>query len=248
MSIALITGGNRGLGHATALSVAKAGDDVIYTYRGDAGPTADEITALGRTVVALPLVVGDLDTYPAFVTALRAALREHWDRDTFDHLVNNAGVGLGASIADTTVEDFDTLMNVHFRGVYFLTQQLLPVIADGGRIINLSTGLTRFTGGGHYPAYASLKAAVEVFTRYLAQELGPRGITANVVAPGPTGTDFGGGAMAADENVRAAMGARAALGRIGEPEDIGGVIATLLTAPVGWITGQRLEASGGTLL
>ncbi|GGK95560.1 SDR family NAD(P)-dependent oxidoreductase [Mangrovihabitans endophyticus] len=249
MPIALITGGNRGLGRSCALALAEAGVDIVYTYRSDAGTTADEIAKLGRTAATLPLQVGALEDYDAFVASLRTTLRENWDRDDIDFLVNNAGVGLGGSIAQTTIEDFDTMMNVHFRGVYFLTQKLLPVIADGGRIINFSTGLARFTDGNNtYSAYASMKGAIEVFTRYLAQEVGPRGITANVVAPGPIGTEFGGGAMRDNAAVREAMGNRAALGRIGEPEDIGAVVATLLTNPVGWITGQRIEASGGTLL
>jgi NAD(P)-dependent dehydrogenase (short-subunit alcohol dehydrogenase family) len=246
-TIALITGANRGLGRSTALALAEAGTDVIYTYRTDAGTTAEEIAKLGRTAVALPLSVGDLAGYDDFIAALRRALKETWGRDDFDFLVNNAGVGIGNKIADTTVEDFDEMLNVHFRGMFFLTQKLLPLIADGGRIINLSTGLARFTGDGSYPAYGAIKGAVEVFTRYLAAEVGPRGITANVVAPGPTGTEFGGGALLTD-GYRKAMASRAALGRMGEPEDIGGVIATLLTGQVGWITGQRIEASGGTLL
>ena len=179
--IALITGGNRGLGRATALALIDAGVEVIYTYRDDPGEKID--------AVALRLTVGDLDSYPAFVAALREVLRDRFGREDFDFLVNNAGVGRGGKIADFPVEAFDEMINVHFRGVFFLTQALLPVIADGGRIINLSTGLARFTGEGVYAAYGSIKGAVEVFTRYLARELGPRGIAVNVVAPGATGTE-----------------------------------------------------------
>jgi NAD(P)-dependent dehydrogenase (short-subunit alcohol dehydrogenase family) len=245
--IALITGANRGLGRSTALNLADAGVDLILTYRTDAGDILAAATAKGRAAVALPLTVGEIGGYDDFVDSLRRVLKENWDREDFDYLVNNAGVGLGGSIADTSVGVFDELMNVHFRGVYFLTQKLLPLIADGGRIVNLSTGLARFTGGD-YSAYAAMKGAVEVFTRYLAREVGPRGITANVVAPGPIATEFGGGMLRDNEQVRALMAAQAALGRIGEPEDIGAVITTMLTGGTGWITGQRIEASGGTLL
>ena len=238
--IALITGGNRGLGRATALALIDAGVEVIYTYRSDAGEKID--------AVALPLTVGDLDSYPAFADSLREVLRDRFGREDFDFLVNNAGVGHAGSIADTEVAAFDELVNVHFRGVFFLTQKLLPLIADGGRIINLSSGLARFTGDGIYAAYGSVKGAVEVFTRYLAKEAGKRGISANVVAPGPTATEFGGGLLRDNEQVRAHLSAQNAFGRMGEPEDISGVITALLGDGTGWITGQRIEASGGMLL
>jgi NAD(P)-dependent dehydrogenase (short-subunit alcohol dehydrogenase family) len=238
--IALITGGNRGLGRATALALIEAGIEVIYTHRGDPGEKID--------AVALPLTVGDLGSYAAFEIELRRVLADRYDRTDFDFLINNAGVGHTGSIAQTPVEVFDELLDVHFRGVFFLTQRLLPLIADGGRIVNLSTGLARFTGDGVYAAYASVKGAVEVFTRYLAKEAGPRRITANVVAPGPVATDFGGGALRDDEQVRAHIGALTALGRVGEPAEIAGVIAALLGPGAGWVTGQRIEASGGMLL
>jgi NAD(P)-dependent dehydrogenase (short-subunit alcohol dehydrogenase family) len=178
---------------------------------------------------------------------VRALLKDGWGRETFDFLVNNAGAATMAPFTGTAVEDFDLMMNVHFRGVYFLTQRLVPLLADGGRILNVSTGLTRFTVPG-ISAYASMKGAVEVFTRYLAQELGPRGITANTIAPGPIATDFAGGHVRDNAEARAALDGQAALGRVGEPEDIGGAIAALLSEGTGWITGQRVEASGGTLL
>ena len=238
--IALITGGNRGLGRATALALIDAGVEVIYTYRDDPGEKID--------AVALRLTVGDLDSYPAFVASLREVLRDRFGREDFDFLINNAGVGRGGKIADFPVEAFDEMINVHFRGVFFLTQALLPVIADGGRIINLSTGLARFTGEGVYAAYGSIKGAVEVFTRYLARELGPRGIAVNVVAPGATGTEFGGGALRDNEQVRAHLSSQIAMGRVGEPADIAGAITALLADGAGWITGQRIEASGGMLL
>jgi len=234
--IALITGGNRGLGRATAEALIAKGVEVIYTYRDDPGEKID--------AVPLKLTVGDLDSYDGFVTELKQALG---DRTDFDFLVNNAGVGRAASIADTTVEAFDELMNVHFRGVFFLTQKLLPLIADGGRIINLSTGLARFTGEGTYAAYGSMKGAVEVFTRYLAREAGARGISANVLAPGATATDFGGGGLRT-QAARDHLSGVIAMGRLGEPSDIANSITALLTSEANWITGQRIEASGGMLL
>ena len=238
--IALITGGNRGLGRATAEALIAAGVEVVYTYRDNPGEKID--------AVALELTVGDLDSYPAFVGELRAVLRDRFGREDFDFLVNNAGVGLGGKFADFSVADFDELVNVHFRGMFFLTQALLPVITDGGRIINLSTGLARFTGDGMYAAYGSVKGAVEVLTRYLAKELGPRGISVNVVAPGATGTEFGGGHMRHNEQVRAYLAGQNAMGRMGEPQDISGAIATLLTGEIGWMTAQRIEVSGGMLI
>jgi len=238
--IALITGGNRGLGRATAEALVDAGVEVIYTYRDDPGEKID--------AVGLRLTVGDLDSYPAFVEELRGVLRDRFGRDTFDFLINNAGVGKAGSVAEFGVEDFDELMNVHWRGMFFLTQKLLPVIADGGRIINLSTGLARFTGEGVYAAYGAIKGAVEVFTRYLAKELGPRQISVNVVAPGATGTDFGGGALRGNDAVREHLRGVIAFGRVGEPEDIAGVMVALLADNTKWITGQRIEASGGMLL
>ena len=238
--IALITGGNRGLGRATAEALIAEGIQVIYTYRDDPGEKID--------AVALELTVGDLDSYPAFVFSLREVLRREFGREDFDFLVNNAGVGVAGKIADFPVEAFDQLVDVHFRGVFFLTQALLPVIADGGRILNLSTGLARFTGEGVYAAYGAVKGAVEVFTRYLAKELGPRRISVNVVAPGATGTGFGGGALRDNDQVRQHLSGVIALGRVGEPEDIAGVMVAMLADNTKWITGQRIEASGGMLL
>ncbi|GAA2678319.1 SDR family NAD(P)-dependent oxidoreductase [Actinoplanes palleronii] len=234
--IALITGGNRGLGRATALALIDAGHEVIYTHRGDPGEKID--------AVPLELTVGEIETYDDFADRLRGVLRDRFGREDFDFLVNNAGVGVHATVAETSVEAFDQLLNVHWRGMFFLTQKLLPLIADHGRIVNLSTGLARFTGDG-YAAYASMKGAVEVFTRYLAKELAPRGITVNVVAPGPSATDFGGGVLRDNEQVRAGLAKVIALGRVGEPEEIAGVITAMLGHDTRWITGQRIEASGG---
>jgi len=249
-TIALITGGNRGLGRATALALAQAGTDVVFTYRShkdEAAEVLDAITALGRAGVALELDTSRSDAFPAFAESLRDALRTTWDRDRFDFLVNNAGVAAVTPVGQTSVEAFDLLVDVHFKGVFFLTQTLLPLLVDGGRIVNLSTGLTRFVGEG-WSVYASLKSAIETYTKYLAKELGPRGIAVNVIAPGPIGTDFGGGAMRDNEQLREQLASHAALGRVGVPEDIGGAIAALLSPGLRWVTAQRVEASGGTLL
>ncbi|MDR7273240.1 SDR family NAD(P)-dependent oxidoreductase [Catenuloplanes atrovinosus] len=246
--IALITGGNRGLGRAYALALADAGVDLILTYRTPAKSAVDEVVAevarRGRTAVAIPLDTREIGAFDDFAAAVRDALRATWDRDSFDHLLNNAGTGPGATIADTTVDLVDEVFAVHFRGVFFLTQKLLPLLADGGRILNFSTGLARFVDQGYYSAYGAMKGAVEVFTRYLAAEVAPRGISANVVAPGAIATEFGGGLLL-DEHVGAAIGAHTRMGRIGRPEDVAGVVVALLTGATGWMTGQRIEASGG---
>jgi NAD(P)-dependent dehydrogenase (short-subunit alcohol dehydrogenase family) len=248
--IAIITGANRGLGRSAALRLAADGTDLIITYRSHADEAAavvGEVTTMGRTAFALRLDTGEVGTFEEFAADVRRALKEGWSRETFDFLVNNAGAGAPAPIGEMTIDAFDQLMNVHFRGVYFLTQTLVPLLADGGRIINLSTGLARFTLPG-WSAYASMKGAVEVFTRYLAKELGPRGITANTVAPGPIATDFGGGMVRDNEQVQAHMAGQTALGRVGVARDIGGVISALLQDGTGWVTAQRIEASGGTLI
>ncbi|PRY37925.1 SDR family NAD(P)-dependent oxidoreductase [Umezawaea tangerina] len=250
MKIAIVTGANRGLGRNAALALARRGVDLVITYRSNAAEAdavVQEVAALGRTAVALPLDVGATAGFAGFTDDVRRVLKGTWDRDTFDFLVNNAGIGIHSSFADTTEEVFDEQMAVHFKGVFFLTQALLPVIADGGRILNVSSGLARFAGPG-YAAYGSMKGAVEVLTRYLAKELGPRGITVNVIAPGPVETDFGGGVVRDNADVNAALAAQIALGRVGVPDDIGGVVASLLSDDNAWITGQRIEASGGMLL
>ena len=245
--IAIVTGASRGLGRNTALSIARHGGDVILTYqsRGDEAETAvAEIDALGRKAVALQLDTGTVAAFREFTERLRTTLRKTWARDSFDHLVNNAGHGDYALIEQTTEAQFDGLVNVHFKGVYFLTQALLPLIADGGRIVNLSTGLTRtsFTG---YAAYAAVKGAVEVLTRYMAKELGARGIAVNTVAPGAIETDFGGGAVRDNPEVNKIFADITALGRAGLPDDIGPMIASLLSEDNRWVNGQRIEVSGG---
>lgn len=245
--IALVTGASRGLGRNAALAIAARGGDVVITYHSQADAAeavAAEIRALGRKAVALQLDTGDIAALPAFVQRLRGALQDGWGRDTFDHLVNNAGHGDYALIESMTEAQFDSLANVHFKGVFFLTQALLPLIADGGRIVNLSTGLTRITYPG-YGAYAAVKGAVEVLTRYLAKELGPRRIAVNAVAPGAIETDFGGGAVRDNPELNRQFAELTALGRVGVPDDIGPMIASLLGEDNRWINAQRIEVSGG---
>ncbi|MGP3977689.1 SDR family NAD(P)-dependent oxidoreductase [Streptomyces sp. 8N114] len=248
--IALITGANRGLGRSTALHLAEAGTDLLLTYRShaeEAEAVVAQIRAMGRTAVALPLDAADTAAFPALADTVRGLLKEHWDRENFDLLVNNAGHGNQKPFVDTTEEDFDGLMNVHVKGVFFLTQALLPLLSDGGRILNVSTGLTRFIAA-QTSAYAAAKGAVEVLTRYLAKELGPRGISVNVLAPGATATDFGDGHVRDSAEARTSIGSVTAMGRVGEPDDIGAAAAALLAEGSAWITGQRVEASGGMLL
>ncbi|WP_420959659.1 SDR family oxidoreductase [Brucella sp. IR073] len=245
--IALVTGASRGLGHNTAISIARRGGDVIITYqsrRADAEAVMAEIEALGRRALAFQLDTGDVAAFAPFAETLRAALRENWGRESFDHLVNNAGHGDYALIGETTEEQFDRLVDVHFKGVYFLTQTLLPLIADGGRIVNLSSGLTRVAAPG-WSAYAAVKGAVEVLSVYLAKELGSRGIAVNTVAPGAIETDFFGGAVRDTPEFNSLFAGMTALGRVGVPDDIGPMIASLLTEDNRWINAQRIEVSGG---
>jgi NAD(P)-dependent dehydrogenase (short-subunit alcohol dehydrogenase family) len=246
-TLSLVTGANRGLGRNTALSIARQGGDVILTYRHgaeEAQRVVEEIQTLGRRAVALQLDVAEVATFPAFATAVRTAMAKHWDRTRLDHLVNNAGQGEMASIAETTEAQFDALFDTHVKGVFFLTQALLPVIADGGRIINLSSGLTRVSVAG-FSAYAAAKGAVETLTLYMAKEFGSRGITANTVAPGAIETDFLGGAVRDMPDLNRQFAGMTALGRVGVPDDIGPMIANLLSPGNRWITGQRIEVSGG---
>jgi NAD(P)-dependent dehydrogenase (short-subunit alcohol dehydrogenase family) len=253
-SIALITGGSRGLGRNAALALAAQGSDVIITYqRQEADALAlvaqiqTQYQAEGRRAAALQLDAGDSASFPAFAARLRELLSTQWQRPQFDHLINNAGFGHHALHAETQEADFDALYRVHLKGPYFLTQALLPLIADGGRILNISSGLARFSFPGS-SAYAMMKGGVEVMTRYLAKELGPRGIAVNTLAPGAIETDFGGGRVRDDANLNRAVAAQTALGRVGLPDDIGGVIAALLAPGSGWINAQRIEASGGMLI
>jgi NAD(P)-dependent dehydrogenase (short-subunit alcohol dehydrogenase family) len=246
-TISLVTGASRGLGRNTAVSIARRGGDVIITYQSradDAQAVVAEIEALGRKAVAFRLDSGDVASFPAFAETLRGALRDTWQRDTFDHLVNNAGHGEHAALAETTEAQFDRLVDVHFKGVLFLTATLQPLVADGGRIVNLSSGLTRTTIPG-YAAYAAMKGAVEVMTRYMAKEFGARGIAVNTVAPGAIETDFGGGAVRDNPDLNQMLAQMTALGRVGVADDIGPMIASLLAPENRWVTAQRIEVSGG---
>lgn len=246
--IALVTGGNRGLGRSTALHLAEAGTDVVLTFRSnaeEAKTVVDAVQDRGRRAMAVQLDTTRTETFAGFVEQVRGALADTWGRDSFDVLVNNAGAAAWTPIGATEKADVDHMLALHVTGVVLLTQELLPLLTDGGRIVNTSTGLARFTGAGGYSVYAAAKGAVEVYTRYLAKELGPRRIAVNAIAPGATGTDFGGGALRDDDQVRAGLASVTAMGRVGEPDDIGAAVAALASDAMGWVTGQRVEASGG---
>ena len=245
--IALVTGGSRGLGKNMAISLASKGIDVVVTYNSkqqEAEKVVEEIKSLGQKAVAFQLDAGNIKSFDGFINQVTGYLKEKTGNTNIDFLINNAGTALYASFAETTEEQFDTALNIHFKGVYFLTQKALPYINDGGRIINISSGLARFSFPGS-SAYGSMKGAVEVLTRYLAKELGPRGIAANVVAPGAIATDFGGGRTRDNKELNAQIAGITALGRVGLPDDIGGVVAFLCTEDARWINGQRIEVSGG---
>ncbi len=248
--IALITGGSRGLGKDMAIRLAGQGHNVIITYNSNreaANGVIAEIEGKGAQAAALQLDVADFKSLPVFLEGVAALLKSKWDKNTFDFLINNAGIGATIPFEKVTEGDFDNFMNIHFKSVYFLTQQSLPIINDSGRIINISTGTTRFCVPG-YSVYASMKGAIEVFTKYLAKEVGSRGITANVVAPGPIETDFNNAAIRNNPERKALMASQTALGRVGQAEDIGGIVAFLCSEDAGWISGQRIEASGGVNL
>jgi NAD(P)-dependent dehydrogenase (short-subunit alcohol dehydrogenase family) len=247
--IAIVTGGSRGLGRSTVLSLARRGVSSIFTYhanRADAEKVVGLVAEAGRKAVALQLDAGDVRAFDPFVQSARQALTD-LGADRFDYLVNNAGTSLHKAFDQTTEEELDRIYNVHFKGVFFLTQKLLPHLSDGGRIVNISSGLARFTNPGS-SAYGSMKGAVEVLTRYLARELGPRGIAVNTVAPGAIATDFSGGMVRDNPEVSRRVAEMTALGRVGQPDDIGPMIASLLSEDNRWINGQRIEVSGGMAL
>ena len=248
--IAIVTGASRGLGKSTALHLAAQGLAIIGTYHSNAAEAdalVREIESKGGCAAMLQLDVGNSASFASFISQLQGVLRAKFDAGQFDYLVNNAGVGIGAGIAETTEEQFDLLVNIHLKGPFFLTQKLLPLIADGGRIVNISSGLTRFSFPD-YAAYAMMKGGVEVMTRYMAKEFGARGIAVNTLAPGAIETDFRGGAVRDNAQINQHIASATALGRVGLPDDIGGAIAALLSDGSRWINAQRIEVSGGMLI
>ncbi|QNL51998.1 SDR family oxidoreductase [Olivibacter sp. SDN3] len=248
--IALVTGGSRGLGRNMVVNLAKKGIDIVLTYntnRQEAEKVVAEIESLGQKAIAFQLDTGNVKSFDGFIQQVGEHLREKTGSPNIDFLINNAGTALYAPFADTTEEQVDAMFNIHYKGVFFLTQKALPFINDGGRIINISSGLARFAFVGS-AGYGAMKGAVEVLTRYLAKELGPRGIAANVVAPGAIETDFGGGQVRDNKDVNDHVAGVTALGRAGLPDDIGGVVAFLCTEEARWINGQRIEVSGGMML
>lgn len=248
--IALVTGGSRGLGKNAALKLAAKGVGIILTWnrsQQEARDVVREIEQKGVKAAAIQLNVGDVAGFEAFAEQVGEKLSTLWQRDTFDYLLNNAGVGLYTPFAETTEAQFDEMLNIHFKGPFFLTQRLLPLINDGGRILNVSSGLARFAQPGS-STYAAMKGAMEVLTRYQAKELGARGITANIIAPGAIETDFGGGRVRDNEEINRHIASQTALGRVGLPDDIGDAIAALLSDELGWMNAQRIEVSGGMFL
>lgn len=248
--IALITGASRGLGRNAAEHLAARGIDIIGTYHSNAEQARQVTQALeaaGVKAAMLQLDVSDSSSFASFTERLSATLQQQFGRERFDFLVNNAGIGLNVPFNETSEAQFDQLMNIQLKGPFFLTQRMLPLLVDGGRIVNISSGLARFALPG-YAAYAAMKGAMEVLTRYQAKELGARGIRVNILAPGAIETDFGGGVVRDNQRVNDFLASNTALGRVGLPNDIGAAIALLLEDGNGWITGQRLEVSGGMFL
>ena len=248
--IALVTGGSRGLGKNMALALAKKGTDVILTYNSKAEEAEDvvaQIKSLGRNAATLQLNVADSQTFDGFFQNVHQILKDKFGTSTFDFLINNAGIGLYAPFAEFTEQDFDTLFHIHLKAPFFLTQKALPFMADGGGIVNISTGLTRFSLPG-YSAYATMKGAMETLTKYEAKELGARGIRSNIIAPGAIETDFGGGRVRDNAELNAFVASQTALGRVGIPDDIGGVVAFLCSDEAKWVNAQRIEVSGGQFI
>lgn len=248
--IALVTGGSRGLGKDMALSLAQKGINVILTYNSkkeEAHEVVQQIEAMGQKALALPLNVADSKSFDAFFADITEGLIRVFDTAKFDFIINNAGVGAYALFADTPEETFDMLMNIHFKGAFFLTQKALPLMNDGGGIVNISTGLTRIILPNYSP-YAAMKGAMEVLTKYQAKELGSRKIRVNIVAPGAIATDFGGGAVRDNPQVNGYIASQTALGRVGMPDDIGSVVAFLCTDDAKWVNAQRIEVSGGQMI
>lgn len=248
--IALVTGGSRGLGKNMVLALAKKGIDVVLTYNTNkeaADKVVEEVTSLGQKAVAFQLDTSNVKLFDNFIKQVTEYLQSQNGNPNFDFIINNAGTALYAMAMDTTEEQMDAIFNIHYKGVFFLTQKALPFINDGGGIINISSGLARVAYPGS-SVYGSMKAAVETLTRYLAKELGARKIRANAVAPGAIETDFGGGRTRDNKEINAQIASLTALGRVGLPDDIGGVVAFLCTDEAYWINGQRIEVSGGQML
>lgn len=248
--IAIVTGGSRGLGKNAALKLAAKGVGIVLTWNSSQQEALDvvrEIEQKGVKAAALQLNVGEVAGFEHFALQVGETLRQHWQRDSFDYLLNNAGVGLYAPYVETSEAQFDNVMNIHLKGPFFLTQRLLPLMRDGGRILNVSSGLARFALPGS-STYAAMKGAMEVLTRYQAKELGERGISANIIAPGAIETDFGGGMVRDNAELNQQIAAQTALGRVGLPDDIGDAIAALLSDELGWMNAQRIEVSGGMFL
>lgn len=249
-SIALVTGGSRGLGKEMAISLAQKNIDIIITYNSkkeEALAVVAGIESTGQKAAALQLDTSATAGFAAFFDQLQALLQQYFNATRIDYLVNNAGIGVHAAFTETTEEQFDTLLNIQFKGVFFFTQRALALMADGGGIVNISTGLARFSFPG-YAAYASMKGAIETLTKYQAKELGSRNIRVNVVAPGAVETDFGGGAVRDNGALNSQIAAATALGRVGLPADIGPVVAFLCTDDARWINAQRIEVAGGMML
>ncbi len=250
MKIALITGSSRGLGKSMALHLAQKGHDVIITYQNsktEAQSIVDAIQKLGQKAALLQLDIAQTKTFPLFLEALKALLASQWNTNRLDILINNAGIGINAPFIETTEEQFDTLMNIHLKGTFFFIQTLLPILNDGGKILNISSGLARFSLPG-FAAYAMMKGGIEVLTRYLALELGKCNISVNVLAPGAIATDFGGGVVRDNENAHAFIASQTALGRVGLADDIGAAVSLLVSDDAHWINGERIEVSGGMRL
>ncbi len=250
MKIAIITGGSRGLGKSMALALAGQETDIILTYntaKDEAEKVIRAIHKMGQKAVALPLDVSRCGSFTTFAASIKKALMECWDREDFDYLINNAGIGLNAEFMETSEEQFDRLMNIHLKAPFFLSQKLLPLMKDGGAVLNISTASTRFVLPG-YAAYASMKGGMEVLTRYMAKELGPRRISVNIIAPGAVETDFGGGAVRDNKEINSFIASQTALGRVGLPSDIGAAAAAILSGDCHWMNAQRIELSGGVFL
>jgi NAD(P)-dependent dehydrogenase (short-subunit alcohol dehydrogenase family) len=248
--IALVTGGSRGLGKNMALALAKKEIDIILTYNqkvSEANEVVSQIQSLGQKAAALQLDVADSNSFGSFFESVQTILQDKFAATAFDFMINNAGIGLYAPLAEFTEENFDTLFKIHLKAPFFLTQGALPLMADGGGIVNVSTGLTRFSLPG-YSAYATMKGAMETLTKYQAKELGARGIRSNIIAPGAIETDFGGGRIRDNADLNAFVASQTALGRVGLPDDIGGVVAFLCSDEARWVNAQRIEISGGQFI